>query len=81
VDHDRTAVYGSMVDHGRWHGRSSPEEGHAGVPVRGALPWWLREQEEETGILTEVFDEWCGDGGRPAAGLDGGGTKSSEERH
>jgi hypothetical protein len=54
VDHDRMAVYGSMVDHGRWCGRSSPEEGHASVPVRGTSPWPLREQEEETGILTEV---------------------------
>jgi hypothetical protein len=47
----------------------------------GTSPWRLGEQEEETGILTEVFDGWCGDGGRPAAGLDGGGAKSSEERH
>jgi hypothetical protein len=81
VDHGRTVVYGSMVDHGWRRGQSSPEEGHAGVPVRGASPWRLEEQEEETGILTEVFGRWCGDGGRPAAGLDGGGTKSSEERH
>jgi hypothetical protein len=69
------------VDHGRRHGQSSSEEGHAGVPVRGASPWHLREQEEERGILTVVFDGWCGDGGRPAEGLDGGGAKSSEERH
>jgi hypothetical protein len=81
VDHGRTAVYGSMVDHGRRRGRSSPEEGHAGVPVRGTSPWRLGEQEEETGILTKVFDGWGGDGGRPAAGLDGGGAKSSQERH
>jgi hypothetical protein len=81
VDHDRTAVYGSMVDHGRQRSWSSPEVGHAGVPVRGTSPWRLGEQEEETGILTEVFDGWCSDVGRPAAGLDGGGVKSSEERH
>jgi hypothetical protein len=56
VDHYRTAVYGSMVDHGRRCGRSSPEEGHVGVPVRGTSPWRLGEQEEETGILIEVFD-------------------------
>jgi hypothetical protein len=31
--------------------------------MRGNSPWWFREQEEETGILTEVFDGWCGDGG------------------
>jgi hypothetical protein len=74
-------VYRSMVDHGRWRNESSPEEGHTGVPVSGTSPWRLGEQEEETGILTEVFDGWCGDGGRPAAGLHGGGTKSSEERH
>jgi hypothetical protein len=49
--------------------------------VHGTSPWRLREQEEEMGILTEVFDGWCGDGGRLAAGLDGGGVKSSEERH
>jgi hypothetical protein len=47
----------------------------------GTSPWWLGEQEEETEILIEVFDGWCGDGGRPTAGLDGGGAKSSEERH
>jgi hypothetical protein len=70
VDHGRTAVYGSMVDHG-----------HASVPVRGTSSWWLGEQEEETGILTEVFDGWGGDGGRSAMGLDFGGAKSSEERH
>jgi hypothetical protein len=81
VDHGRTVVYGSMVDHGQRRGWSSPEEGHAIIPVRGTSPWWLGEQEEETGILTEVFDGWCGDGGRPAAGLDGGGAKSSEEQH
>jgi hypothetical protein len=31
-------------------------------------------------MLTEVFDRWCGDGGRLVEGLDGGGAKSSEER-
>jgi hypothetical protein len=70
-----------MVDHGRRRGWSLPEEGHDGVSVRGNSPWRLREQEEETGILTEVFDGWCGDEGMPAVGLDGGGAKSSEERH
>jgi hypothetical protein len=70
-----------MVDHGRWRSRSSPEEGHTGIPVRRTSPWRLGEQEKETRILTEVFDGWCGDGGRPAVGLDGGGVKSSEERH
>jgi hypothetical protein len=81
VDHDRTTVYGSMVDHGQRRLQSSPEEGHTDVPVHGTSPWQLEEQEEETGTLTEVFDGWCGDGGRPAAGLDGGGVKSSEEWH
>jgi hypothetical protein len=81
VDHGRTTVYGSMVDHGRRRGWSSSEEGHAGVPVCGTSPSWLKEQEEETGILTKVFDRWYGDGGRPTVGLDGGGVKSSEERH
>jgi hypothetical protein len=81
VDHGRTAVYGSMVDHGWWRGRSSPEEGHAGVPVRGTSSWQIGEQEEETRILTEVFDGWCGDGGRLTTGLDGGSAKSSEEWH
>jgi hypothetical protein len=81
VDHGQTAIYGSMVDHGRRRGRSSPKEGHTGVPVHGTSPWWLGEQEEETGILTKVFDGWCGDGGRLAVGLDGGSAKSSEERH
>jgi hypothetical protein len=81
VDHGRTAIYGSMVDRGRPHGRSSPEEGHAGIPVCGTSPWRLGEQEEETGIIIEVFDGWCGDGGRPAAGLDGGAMKSSEVQH
>jgi hypothetical protein len=70
-----------MVDHGWRHGRCLPEEGHAGVPMCRNSSWRLGEQEEEMGILTEVFDGWCGDGGSPAVGLDGGGTKSSEERH
>jgi hypothetical protein len=65
-------VYGSMVDHGRQRGWSSLEEGHVGVPVRGTLLWRLGEQEEEMGILTEVFDGWYGDGGRSAAGSSGG---------
>jgi hypothetical protein len=81
VDHDRTAVYGSTVDRGWWRGRSSLEEGHNGIPVHGTSPWWLREQEEAMGILTVVFDGWCGNGGRLVVGLDGGGAKSSEERH
>jgi hypothetical protein len=81
VDHGQTAVYGSMVDHGWRRGRSSPEEGHTGVHVHRTSLWRLGEQEEQTGILTEIFDGWCGDGGRPAAGLDGGGVKSSKERH
>jgi hypothetical protein len=81
VDNGRMAVYGSLVDHGWQRGRSSLEEGHTGVPVSGTSPWRLGEQEEETGILTKVFDGWCNDGGRPVAGLDGGGAKSSKERH
>jgi hypothetical protein len=81
VDHGQTAVYGSMVDHGRRRGQSSPEEGHVGIPVHRTSPWRLGEQEEQTGIVTEIFDGWCGDGGRLAAGLDGGGAKSSEEWH
>jgi hypothetical protein len=52
VDHGRTAVYGSMVDHGQRRSRSSSEEGHAGVPMRGTSLWRLGEHEEETGILT-----------------------------
>jgi hypothetical protein len=81
VDHGRTAVYESMVDHRRRRGRNLPEEGHVGAPVRGTSPWQLGEQEEEMGILTEVFDGWCGDGGWPTVGLDGGSAKSSKERH
>jgi hypothetical protein len=80
-DHGRTAVYGSMVDHQRWCGRSLLEEGHIGVPVHGTSPWRPGEQEEEMGILIKVFDGWCGDGGRPTVGLDGGSAKSSKERH
>jgi hypothetical protein len=47
-----------MVDHGWWRSWSSSEEGHAGFPVRGTSPWRLGEKEEDTGILTEVFDGW-----------------------
>jgi hypothetical protein len=75
---------GGLRVHGGPQAAARPElteEGHAGVPVHGTSPWRLGEQEEETGILTEVFDGWCGDGGRPAAGPGGGGTKSSKERH
>jgi hypothetical protein len=81
VDHGRTVVYGSMVDHGRWHSWSSLEEGHVVIPVRGTPLWRLGEQKEETGILIEVFDGWCSDGGRSVMGLDGGGAKSLEEWH
>jgi hypothetical protein len=81
VDHGRTAVYGSMVDHGQRRSRSSSEEGHAGVPMRGTSLWRLGEHEEETRILTEVFDRWCDDGGTPTSGLDGGGAVMEGRRH
>jgi hypothetical protein len=44
----------STMDPRAKRGRSSPEEGRAGVPVHGTSPWWRGEQEERIGILTPV---------------------------
>jgi hypothetical protein len=48
------ATLQSTVDSRTERGWSSPECGHAGVPVLGTLPWQHGEQEERMGILTLV---------------------------
>jgi hypothetical protein len=66
VDHNRAAIYGSTVDHGRRWPNGSPERGLGAALVSGSSPA-VRESEEETsGVPTLGGGGWCGAGGRPA---------------
>jgi hypothetical protein len=73
------ALRRSMVDQ-RQQTRSSPEEGHAGVPVRRTSPWQCGELEEGMGILSLGGTRWwrVSDGRAFAKG--GGGGASSMRR-
>jgi hypothetical protein len=76
---DRKGLRSTM---NRWTGAagSSPEEGHADVPVHGTSPWWCGEQEEQLGILTPGGMRWWrGSDGR-ALTKGGGGRASSTRR-
>jgi hypothetical protein len=66
VDHNRAAVYGSTVDHGRRWPNGSPERGLGAASVSGSSPV-VRENEEETsGVPTVGEGGRCGAGGRSA---------------
>jgi hypothetical protein len=77
VDHERAAVHGSTVDPRTERDRSSPECGHASVPMLGTSPWQHGEQEERTGILTPGgASGWRGLDGWASAKGGGGGANS-----
>ncbi len=76
VDHGRTAVYGSMVDHGRWWPKGSPERGLGAAPVSGSSPAVGENEEEASGVPTVGEGGRCGAGGRPATvNRNGGGLE------
>jgi hypothetical protein len=81
VDHNRAAVYGSTVDHGRRWPNGSSERGLGAAPVSESSPA-VRENEEETsGVLTVGEGGRCGAGGRPATvHRNGGGVGRVEAR-
>jgi hypothetical protein len=70
----------STMDPRAERGRSSPEEGFAGLPVHRTLPWQRGEQEEWMGIVTPGGTSWWrgSDGRAPSKG--GGGRVSSMRR-
>jgi hypothetical protein len=65
----------------RWTGAagSSPEEGHAGVPVHKTSSWRWGEQEERMGILTPGGTRWWR-GSDGQALVKGGGSRASSTR-
>jgi hypothetical protein len=66
VDHNRVAVYGSTVDHGRWRPKGSPEGGLGAAPVSGSSLAVGENEEETSGVPTVGEVVRCGAGGRPA---------------
>jgi hypothetical protein len=81
VDHGRTVVYGSMVDHGRRWPKGSPERGLGGAPVSESSPAVRENEEEASGVPTVVEGGRCGAGGRPATvNRSGGGLELSVGR-
>jgi hypothetical protein len=71
VDHGRTAVYGSMVDHGRWWLKGSSELMLGVAPVSGSSP--AVGEKEASGVPTIGEGGRCGVGGRPATADQNGG--------
>jgi hypothetical protein len=69
----------STMDPRAERGRSSPEEGRAGIPVHGTSPWQRGEQEEQMGILNPGGTSWWrGSDGRESS--KGGGGRVSLTR-
>jgi hypothetical protein len=66
VDHGRTAVYGSMVDHERRWPKGSPELTLRAAPVSGSSPAVGEKEKEASGVPTMGEGGQCGAGGRPA---------------
>jgi hypothetical protein len=64
VDHGRTAVYGSMVDHRRRWSKGSPELALTAAPVSGSS--LAVGEKEASGVPTMGEGGRCGAGGRPA---------------
>jgi hypothetical protein len=70
VDHSRTVVYGSMVDHGRRWPKGSPELALGSAPVGGSSP--AVGEKEASGVPT------VGEGGRCSAVPEGGQQRWTE---
>ncbi len=66
MDHERAAVHGSMVDHGRRRPKGSLERGLGAAHVSGGAPTVGENEEETSGVPTVGEDGRCGAGGRPA---------------
>jgi hypothetical protein len=64
VDHNRAAVYGSTVDHGRWRPKGSPERGLGAAPGSGSSPAVGENEEDPSGIPTVGEGGRCGARGR-----------------
>jgi hypothetical protein len=76
VDHNRAAVYGSTVDHGRRRPKGSPERGLGAAPVSGSSPVVGENEEETSGVPTMGEGGRCGAEGRPAmVNRNGGGLE------
>ena len=73
MDHNRAAVYGSTVDHGRWCPNGSPERGLGAAPVSRSSPAVGENEEETSGVPTVGEGGRCGAGGRPATVNHSGG--------
>jgi hypothetical protein len=52
VDHNRAAVYGSTVDHGRRRPKGSSERGLGAAPVSGSSPAVGENEEDPSGVPT-----------------------------
>jgi hypothetical protein len=66
VDHGRTAVYGSTVNHGRRRPKGSPELTLGATPMSGSSPTVGGREEEASGVPPVGEGGRCGAGGRPA---------------
>jgi hypothetical protein len=66
VDHNWAVVHGSMVDHGRWRPKGSPERGLGAAPVSGSSPAVGEKEKGASGVPTVGEGGRCGAGGRPA---------------
>jgi hypothetical protein len=76
VDHGRTAVYGSMVDHGRRWPKGSLELTLEVAPVSGSLSAVGEKEKEASGVPTVGEGGRCGVGGRLATvDRNGGGLE------
>jgi hypothetical protein len=76
VDHSRTVVYGSMVDHGRRWPKGSPELALGSTPVGGSSPAVGEKEKEASGVPTVGEGGRCSAGGRPATvDRNGGGLE------
>jgi hypothetical protein len=86
VDHGRTAVYGSMVDHGRRWPKGSPELTLEAAPVSRSSPAVGEKEKEASGVPTMGEGGRCGVGGRPVmvgrngSGLELGGGRVEARR-
>jgi hypothetical protein len=76
VDHNRAAVYGSTVDHGRRRLKGLPERGLVATPVSGSSPAVGENEEETLGVPTVGQGGRCGARGRPVTvNYNGGGLE------
>jgi hypothetical protein len=65
VDHERAAVHGSTVDHGRRRPKGSLERGLGAAPGSGSSPAVGENEEKTSGVPTVGEDGRCGARGRP----------------